>query len=146
MIMPFAALLDMNITMPDDLHAHEGQTEQKQQAGKSGQDDGCLLEIELLVGERDVYEENSLNYCLDAFEQGFISFTLKNLGPAKAVNFYANVETSDTSGNIRFPKQVVIENIGVNQIKTVKIPIIASKGITSGISEFSINVTCVTIF
>jgi len=27
MIMPFAALLDMNITMPDDLHAHEGQME-----------------------------------------------------------------------------------------------------------------------
>jgi nitrous oxide reductase accessory protein NosL len=27
MIMPFAALLDMNITVPDDVHAHEGQTE-----------------------------------------------------------------------------------------------------------------------
>jgi copper chaperone NosL len=26
-IMPFAALLDLNITMPDDVHAHEGQTE-----------------------------------------------------------------------------------------------------------------------
>ncbi len=27
MIIPFADLLAMNITMPDDLHAHEGQTE-----------------------------------------------------------------------------------------------------------------------
>jgi nitrous oxide reductase accessory protein NosL len=27
MIMPFSELLAMNITMPDDLHAHEHQTE-----------------------------------------------------------------------------------------------------------------------
>lgn len=94
----------------------------------------------LLVDNSLFYIDKDENYCLDAFEQGFITFKLKNLGPAKAVNFYAAVESSDTTGNIKFPKRIKIDNIPIHQSKLVKIPIIATKNINNGVSEFSISV------
>lgn len=93
-----------------------------------------------LVENSLAYMDIDENYCLDAFEQGFLTFELKNMGPAKAVNFYATLESSNTTGNIIFPKQVNIENIPINQSKLVKIPIKATKNIKSGKVEFSINV------
>ncbi|MEN8122463.1 MAG: caspase family protein [Bacteroidota bacterium] len=93
-----------------------------------------------LVDNSLSYIDIDENYCLDAFEQGFLTFKLKNMGPAKAVNFYATVESSDITGNIKFPKQVNIENIPINQSRLVKIPIKATKYIKSGKVEFSINV------
>ncbi len=94
-----------------------------------------------LVENSLFYSDLDENYCLDAFEEGFITFKLKNMGPAKSVDFYATLETLDTTGNIEFPKLVRIENMLAHQTKTVKIPIRAKKNIASGISEFSINIS-----
>ncbi len=94
-----------------------------------------------LVDNSLYYIDKDENYCLDAFEQGYITFKLKNLGPAKAVNFYAKLESPDTTGNIEFPKEVKIENIEAYQTKIVRIPIKAKQNIASGTAEFLINIT-----
>ena len=94
-----------------------------------------------LVDNSLLYIDLDENNCLDAFEQGFITFKLRNLGPSRAVNFYANIKSSETTGSIKYPKRIKIENIPLNQTKLVKIPIKATKDINNGISEFSINIS-----
>ena len=86
------------------------------------------------------YKDKDENYCLDAFEKGYIEFTLKNYGPAKATNFYAKLESSDTTKKVIFPDSVEVGLIGVNQEKIVRVPIIADEKLVNGSFFVKVNV------
>ena len=91
-----------------------------------------------LVENSIYYKDKDENFCLDAFEKGYVEFKLKNLGPAIAKNFYAKLESSDSTKKVEFPDSVKIDAIDVNQEKIVRLPIIASKDLENG--SFLINV------
>ncbi|MDF1547831.1 MAG: caspase family protein, partial [Bacteroidales bacterium] len=86
------------------------------------------------------YFDKDEDYCLDAFEKGYIQFKIRNLGPARADNFYAKLVTSDPNKKLTFPDSVKIGEIGVNQEKIVRVPIIAGKEIASGNVNVNVNI------
>jgi hypothetical protein len=93
----------------------------------------------LQVVENSIYyKDKDENYCLDAFEKGYIEFKLLNHGPAVAKSFYAKLESTDTTKKVEFPDSVKVGTIGVNQQRVVRVPVIASKDIVNG--SFVINV------
>jgi len=96
-----------------------------------------------LVESSIYYNDRDENYCLDAFEKGYIEFKLKNYGPARASNFYAKLESSDTTKKVSFPDSVKIGMIGVNQEKIVRIPIVANKALVNGSFTVKVNVNAV---
>jgi hypothetical protein len=89
------------------------------------------------------YKDKDENYCLDAFEKGYIEFKLLNHGPARASKFYAKLESSDTTKKVEFPDSVEIGTIGVNQERIVRVPIVASKDIVNGNFVVNVNVSAV---
>ncbi len=96
-----------------------------------------LTNLQLVQGSLH-YIDNDENTCLDAFENGFVEFRLFNYGPAKAVNFYAKLESPDSKNKISYPDSVKIGIIGINQEKLIRLPIKASGDLESG--SFKMNV------
>ena len=86
------------------------------------------------------YKDKDESFCLDAFEEGYVEFKLMNYGPAVAHDFYAKLESSDTTKKVEFPDSVQVGTIGVNQEKVVRLPIRASKDIVNGSFVVTVNV------
>jgi len=91
-----------------------------------------------VVENSATYVDDDENYCLDAFEKGYIEFKLRNHGPAIAKNFYVKLTSSDTSKRVNFPDSFLIGTINVNQEKLVKVPIEADKDLSNG--SFYVNI------
>ena len=100
-----------------------------------------LTSLQLVQGTFK-YVDKDENKCLDAFESGFIEFELFNFGPAKAVNFYAKSETTDSQDNsITFPDSVKIGTIAVNKGKVIRLPINASGDLKNGSVNVKVKVS-----
>jgi hypothetical protein len=87
-----------------------------------------LTNLELVDGSVRYIDLDESN-CLDAFEEGYIEFKLKNHGPAKATNFFAKINPLHSSKNIYFADSIRIENIAINKTVTIRLPIRASSEI-----------------
>ena len=87
------------------------------------------------------YVDLDENAHLDAFEEGFIQFELFNQGPAKAQSFYAKIHSIDKNNLVQFPDSVLIESISVNQSRTIRLPIRASKDIVNGETQLQVSIS-----
>lgn len=93
--------------------------------------------LEIVPGSLKFIDDNA-NGAINANEQSYLEFTLKNTGMGPGLNMVLNISEMNATPGLTFDKSTKLGTLDPGKVKSIKVPISSTLGTVDGKASFSL--------